>query len=135
MVRNRNSSIECLKLMGIFIIIVSHVVGSLTNITELETGIADINVATRNVKTLLFSMLMYNGHIGNVLFFACSAWFLVQSRTCDKKKILRMILDVWIISMVILIVVLFLRKGDIQYEYIRASVFPVTFAANWYVTC
>lgn len=44
MARNRNSSIECLKLIGIFILIVSHVVGLLTNITELEKGIADINV-------------------------------------------------------------------------------------------
>lgn len=135
MTRNRNSSIECVKLISIFIIIISHVIITLTGITELETGISDINVATRDVKTLLFSMLQYSGHIGNVIFFVCSAWFLVQSRTCDKKKILHMILDVWMISMVILIVVLFLRKGDIQYEYIRSSVFPVTFAANWYVTC
>lgn len=135
MTRNRNSSIECVKLLGIFIIIISHVIITLTGITELETGISDINVATRDVKTLLFSMLQYSGHIGNVIFFVCSAWFLVQSRTYDKKKILHMILDVWIISMLILVVVLIFRKGDIQYEWIPASIFPVTFAANWYVTC
>ena len=46
-----------------------------------------------------------------------------------------MLLDVWIISIVILIIVYFLRRGDVSFRMIKESMLPTTFANNWYVTC
>ena len=79
-------------------------------------------------------MLRYSGSFGNTIFFVCSAWFLIDSNSASKKKIMLMIADIWIVSIIILIIVYIYRNG-LNVSLILKSLFPTTFSNNWYLTC
>jgi hypothetical protein len=46
-----------------------------------------------------------------------------------------MLMDIWIISVLILAVTFVFRGGDISEKIMIKSIFPTTFANNWYMTC
>lgn len=46
-----------------------------------------------------------------------------------------MLIEVWVISIIILITTYIVRSGDIKTETIIKCLFPTTFANNWYLTC
>ncbi len=135
----RNSSIEALKLFGIFSIVVSHVVLTLetrgNTYVPFDSYVIDLSHATNNIQYLVASMLRYGGEFGNTVFFICSAWFLIGRDTTSKKKILSMLADVWVVSVSILAVVLTCNGGHIKGTLILQSLFPTTFENNWYITC
>ena len=135
---SRNSSIELLKVFGIILIVISHVIQSLhtqnSNITANEY-ILNISMASTNIQHLVLTLLRYCGALGNTVFFCCSAWFLLNDDNVNKKKILQMILDVWIISTVILTTVFIIRGGNISLKMVIKQILPITFENNWYITC
>lgn len=135
---SRNSSIELLKVFGIILIVISHVIQSLysqnSNITANEY-ILNISMASTNIQHLVLALLRYCGSLGNTVFFCCSAWFLLNDDNVNKKKILQMILDVWIISTVILTTVFIIRGGNISLKMVIKQILPITFENNWYITC
>lgn len=135
---SRNSSIELLKVFGIILIVISHVIQSLyaqnSNITVNEY-ILNISMASTNIQHLVLALLRYCGALGNTVFFCCSAWFLLNDDNINKKKILQMILDVWIISTVILTTVFIIRGGNISLKMVIKQILPITFENNWYITC
>lgn len=139
--KGRESGIELLKIIAIFIIVISHVVQTLggNTLTPLYTGyssfIINYSVCTQDTTTLIICLLQYLGAIGNAIFFICSAWFLLESNKFSPKKLLSMILDVWFISVIILFVVHFVMKKEISRDIMLWSCFPTTFTNNWYVTC
>ena len=138
-IKKRNSSIEALKILGVFLIVISHVVQTLGSngnvyVPNIDFGI-NLSVATTDLQRLVLSMLRYNGSFGNTIFFVCSAWFLLDSKRFNKKKILLMLAEVWTISVLILLIVLFLRKGDLNASLILISFFPSFFDLNWYINC
>lgn len=81
---------------------------------------------------MLFS---YFGPLGNTIFFVCSAYFLLCSSKCNKRKWFFMFIEVWFVSIVILVVSFIIRHGNISSEILVKSVFPTTFSNNWYLTC
>ncbi len=134
----RNSSIELLKIIGILLIVISHVVQTLheSNIyIDYKDYIINLCLATKNIQYLILSMLQYSGTIGNTIFFVCSAYFLLDSKKSNKRKILQMLMDIWIISVIIFIPVYILRRGDIGIKMIIHQLFPTLFGNNWYMTC
>ena len=134
----RNSSIELLKLFAIFMIVINHVVQSLHCPNEYmmnQDYVLDITVATTNIQHLILALFRHCGVLGNMIFFACSAWFLLDRGHASKKKILQLILDVWVISVTILVVVFILRRGNIGMKMIVKQILPITFENNWYITC
>lgn len=83
----RNSGIELYKLLGIILIVFSHVVQSL--------GGGDLNYfakASSDVQQLTNTIFSYCGTVGNMIFFVSSAYFLIRSKRVNKKKILTMLL-------------------------------------------
>lgn len=134
----RNSSIELLKIIGVILIVINHVVQTLssknTNIPY-HDYVVNLRLATTNIQYLILSMLRYSGALGNTIFFVCSAWYLLDNNKINKRKILQMLMDIWIISIVILIVVYVLRNGHIKVGMIREQILPTTFGNNWYMTC
>ena len=72
---------------------------------------------------------------GNSLFFICSAWFLLKATTYKKKKWFFMLVEIWTVSVIILIVTYALLNGEIAPKIIIKSIFPTLFYNNWYLTC
>ena len=70
-----------------------------------------------------------------MMFFTCSAWFLLDSSKCKKDKICQLILDIWLISVCILGIVLVDRSGNLNRSTIIRQLFPTLYANNWYMTC
>lgn len=137
--KERNSSIEALKLFGILIIVLSHVVQTLgisdNSFYAFNDYILQLDCSTTNFQQLILSMLRYCGSIGNTIFFVCSAWFLLDSKKTNNKKLLQMITDTWVVSIVILGIVLILRKMELNGILVLKSLFPLAFGNNWYVNC
>lgn len=134
----RNSSIELLKIFGIILIVISHVIQTLhSQNTYLMANdyVLDISMATTDVQLLILALLRYSGVMGNTIFFCCSAWFLLDNDSVNKKKILQMLADVWAISIIILIIVYIARNGNIGLGLIIKQILPTTFENNWYITC
>ena len=80
-------------------------------------------------------MLYYSGALGNTVFFVCSSWFLVDSNRVNKKKMLYMALDVWVISVIIFIATYSLGIDKMDPWVMFVQLFPNIFANNWYITC
>ena len=133
----RESGIELLKIAAIFLIVIHHVVQTLSSQNDffpVNDYVLNIYSATTDVKTLFLAFLRFSGNLGNTIFFVCSAWFLLDSRRASKKKIFNMILDVWLVSVIILSVVYFMRGGNVSAELIIKSFLPTTFGNNWNIT-
>ena len=135
---NRNSSIELLKLLGIFLIVTSHVVQTLGSKGNEFFALADYWIsftrATGNAEVLALTMLRYSGELGNTIFFVCSAWFFLESNSVRKRKIGSIWLDTWMISVLIMIIVLIVR-GSLPRNLILKSFFPITCNNYWYINC
>ena len=138
MKKERESDIELYKVIAIFLIVLSHVIQTLTEPNYVlgigEGTFINIATATTNLNVLLLAVFRICGALGNNMFFICSAWFLVNSKKMSLKKVVHMILDVWIINMIVLIA---LRSIGVQLQISDTvkTFFPTTFANNWYITC
>ena len=138
MKKERESGIELYKVIAIFLIVLSHVIQTLTEPNYVlgigEGTFINIATATTDLNVLLLALFRICGALGNNMFFICSAWFLVNSKKMSLKKVIHMILDVWIINM---IVFGGLHAIGIQFQVSDTvrTFFPTTFANNWYITC
>lgn len=135
--RMRDSGVELLKIIAIILIVISHVVLTLT--TEYEyisysDYLLDCTHATTNITILLLAVMRHFGALGNWIFFVASAWFLLDSAKASGKKIMEMLLDIWVISVLILGMTLLIR-GEVSGKLFGFSLFPTLFANNWYLTC
>ena len=138
MKKERESGIELYKVIAIFLIVLSHVIQTLTEPNYVlgigEGTFINIATATTNLNVLLLAVFRICGALGNNMFFICSAWFLVNSKKMSLKKVIHMILDVWIINMIVLIA-LHSIGVQLQISDTVKTFFPTTFANNWYITC
>ena len=136
--KERKSGVELLKIFGILLVVISHVVQTLeySNVELIGYNDYYINLAlpTSNLSVVILAILRHSGHLGNSIFFLSSAWFLLESKKPNFKRILRMIGDVWVISILMLITCLLISGGNIQLPFILRSIFPTICFNNWYVT-
>ena len=95
--KERNSSIELLKIFGIILIILSH---AMPNHNEIIEGYIDVSLATVSVQRLVIVLFQYGGQLGNAIFVICSAWFLLESSKVNVKKIVHIATDAVIISVI-----------------------------------
>jgi peptidoglycan/LPS O-acetylase OafA/YrhL len=106
--KERNSSIELLKIIAMFMIVISHLAQSYgtlhTNLPVAQEYFYDLKIASANINNIIMILLRSLGAIGNDIFFICTAWFLVDSKKSNKKKVIEMLLDVWAINIAILLI-------------------------------
>jgi len=129
---SRISGIELLKIIAIFMIVLSHTVDSLR---IGYANIFDLHLATVNLQKFILIMFRSFSPLGNTIFFVCSAWFFLDNNRTKKEKIFNMILDIWLVSVIILTTAYMLRHGNIDGMLILISFFPTTFESNWFLTC
>ena len=101
----RESGIELLRLIAMFLIVIFHVFLSVSNggnecseLPEYTARFFDANLATTKSYVLWIDFFRHFGALGNDIFFICSFWFLCGSNNFKLKKIVTMIMDVWCIS-------------------------------------
>lgn len=134
----RDSGIELLKIFAIFIIVIRHVVQTLTfkNPDAVYQGyIIDISKATTDIQKIVLLIFRHFGVWGDALFFICSAWFLLKITEYKKKKWFFMLIDIWTVSIMILVITYVILHGGISPKIMIESIFPTFFSNNWYMTC
>lgn len=123
--KTRNSNIELLKILALFLITIQHVLTS-TNI--------NFECSTYDFPTVFLALFRYSGIVGNIIFVICSSWFLIDSKNSSKKKIFYLVTDTFIISIIWLIFMLIIYH-DLHIKWIIKSFFPLIFKNNWFISC
>lgn len=135
---NRQTGIELLKVIGIFLVVLSHTVQSLCEKQidrPYQDYVIDLSHATTDIQYIMLSILRYSGAIGNAIFFVCTAWFLLDSHKFKVKKWFFMLVEVWVISVGIFAITYMGCRNYISGKIIIKCFMPTTFANNWYITC
>ena len=135
----RSSGIEMLKIIAVFLIIISHVTHTLGDTGNLFIGYTgdysiDLSLASSDIQHIILIIFKHFGAFGNLVFFMCSAWFLVDKDRFSAQKIIRLESDIWIVSVLILTVFM-ITRGGIAGSLVLKSLLPTTFKNNWYMTC
>jgi len=135
--RPRLSSIELLKIIAMLLIVTFHVTQTLSVQTSAfgEPYVIDFKHATTNPQYVILAWFMSFGTQGNMIFFLCSAWFLLESKRTDYSKIVRLLCDIWVVNVIFLIVFLVGGWYPLSMTDVVKSFFPTVFALNWYLTC
>ncbi len=134
----RKSGVELLKILAIFIIVLSHVVqtlGGSGSMLLLGNWVINFTIPGSGFANLVLSILRHSGNIGNTIFVVCSSWFLLDKDTSNKKKLLRIFFDVFVISIIYLIAIgAYVGFETLTTKEIIKSIFPNFFANNWFIT-
>lgn len=136
--QTRKSSIELLKIVAIFLIVISHVTQTLGS-ENTHVGYQDYVIllgnATTDIQVVILMLLRQTGALGNSIFFVCSAWFLVGKKVDTKEKAFSLMSTVWVISIIIMCIYLIVCPSYLSIKDIIKQIFPTCFANNWYMTC
>lgn len=128
----RLSNIELLKVIALILIIFAHTIPYYGD--ESADYYVDIDFASRNFQFVMMSCFTYFGQIGNTIFIFCSAYFLIDSKIVKPKKILYIIVDTVMVSIIYLCGFLAagykLSAGTIALQFI-----PITSRFNWFIGC
>lgn len=134
----RNSSVELVKILAMFMIVISHVAQTLGSPHPELSYPAEIFFdsmhSARDFQHFVILIFRHFGSFGNNLFFISSAWFLCGSKKSRSQRIFQILCDVWILSVLSLAVSL--ASGvHLPKSEIAMILLPSTFEINWYTTC
>ena len=133
----RDSSIEALKLLAMLCIVISHVVQSLLPSKDAAIALPfqiDYRQASKDTLMWCLVLLRMLGAWGNTIFVISSAWFLCLNDRVNFKKVAKMVLDVFVISVAMLAVFILIGVRPDAKTTLK-SFFPTTLANNWFITC
>lgn len=128
----RNSSIEVMKIIAMILIVISHSVpiyGDQNSIANMHLG-----APTTNMTNLVLVLFRYCGHIGNTMFVVCSSYFLLDSTRSKKEKIMHIVLDTLVISLIHLSIAKILNFNISKDEFDR-QIHPMAYGTYWFVSC
>ncbi|WP_270240895.1 acyltransferase [Collinsella tanakaei] len=124
----RNSSIELLRILSMFMIMLHHlVVHNVVDYKAMDPGI---------FRFLLQFLFVSGGKVGVVIFFAISAWFLADAATGVKASLRR----VWMLEKEVLFysvvfgVGCYLIMDGVGFGALLRGVFPLMSSIWWYTT-
>lgn len=135
----RNSSVELLKIISIFMIIISHSTQTVGTTEDILGNVMiyaiDYGRTSTDIGRVLLIMFRHFGAIGNAMFMVCSSWFLIEMNHVNMQKLLNMILNVWCIS--VIMCGLYVGVGGVRPDIVLIikSMLPTFFNNNWYITC
>ena len=138
---NRLSGIESLKIITLYMIVMTHVLATISNHSNedildiYQKSILPMGYATKQIKVLILNVLYQFGGLGNTIFFVCSAWFWVNNNKTSRKKAFNLLITVWFLSVIILGIYLLFTEYYISPRVIIKQFFPTTFLNNWYISC
>lgn len=125
----RNSSIELLRIIAMFMILMHHfIVHNGYDVLKLPLG----------PERIFFQLVMQGGgKVGVVIFFSISAWFFLDREQTVKSNLKR----VWIMerellfwSLILLAFYLIFDRADLGMKLMVKSVMPLSMGLWWYAT-
>ncbi len=114
-----NSSLNLLKIIAIFMIVIFHCV---------YKGIEFAKLPEYN--KFLYYIFFHFGEIGVNIFMIISGYFLINKNQIEKKKIFKLIFEIYLYSF-LAIAILFLFN---KYTFDIKDIFPINFSYYWYIT-
>lgn len=105
-VKQRQSGIELLKIIAMVLIVVFHCEMSFNRENSPFLQFVDFSKPTTNITIFFTQIIYYFGSLGNAVFWICSVWFLVDSDKIKLNKIAHIILNVYVISVIFLLIFL-----------------------------
>ncbi len=135
--RGRKSGVDLLKIIAMFLVVLSHVTGTMCSQSfgYPEEYVINITDSTTNMQNLVLSWISYSGSLGNLCFFTCTAWFLLDSKKFNINKPVRMLANMWVINVIVLVAAELTGIFDISIRAVIKSLVPIMFDLNWYITC
>ncbi len=135
--KERNSGIELLKIIAVFLIVINHVTQTLVykeffNNLHFYDGYYNLT-ATTDITVFVLTCFRYFGTIGNLVFMISSSYFLSNSEKNNLKKFFKLGLNTIIISYIFLFTFL-IAKVDLPKKEIIKSLFPITSRNCWFIT-
>ncbi len=128
----RNSGVELLRIISMGLIVLAHITQTVSNLS-LGPVPVDVTAASHVFSHFVLSIFYMFGAWGNIIFFIISAWFLLDSKEVKVKKLIYLIINVWVLSVLILsFFVLLLHRPPLTITI--KCFFPTLFANNWFVT-
>lgn len=136
-IKEKDTGVEVLRILAIFLVVLCHYTQTVRNNPNILVQYTDLLNGYRNEVSIIDNFILYVfrcfGHMGNCMFAVSSAWYLCDSKKTKTNKILSMLLDVIVISLLFLSVYLLLGN-NIPFEYIKMSLLPNSYGNNWYIT-
>ncbi|MBQ8247491.1 MAG: acyltransferase [Lachnospiraceae bacterium] len=125
MKRDRNSNLEILRILAMFMIIGHHL--ALYSSFSFENELTNIN----QYYVLFLEM---GGKIGSNIFFLITGYFMVSRKEFNKLKLVQFIVQVFLYS--ITISTIFIGSGLIEYadKLVLHALFPLTYSTWWFAT-
>ena len=135
--KGRNSNIELLKILAMYLIVTCHVVAELPNNTyvKYDDYVLQYFVPSKNSANLVLTIIHQLGFLGNTIFFTCSAWFLCCSERVNYRKVVSLVLDIELVSVLYLMFGVLITRGNVDFTLGVKMLFPHTFRLFWYLTC
>ena len=123
-IKTRNTYLDLLRVVAIFLIVISHVYDLLFVNMEYNT-IADY-----------FTYMFYHlfGNTGNLIFITCSAFYLIKSKGPRLNKIIFLILIQIVTAALMLLVIHYLNIDIVNIHWLKRTLFPyLTGVTYWYI--
>lgn len=127
--RGRNSSIELLRIIAMFMILMHHFV--------VHNGYDVLNLPLGPERIFLQLVMQGGGKVGVVIFFSISAWFFLDKEQTIKSNLKR----VWIMerellfwSLILVTFYLVFDRADLGMKLMVKSVMPLSVGLWWYAT-
>ena len=127
-VHKRNSSIELLRIVAMFLIMQYHFV--------IHGGIS-VGLDNLGVNAFTAKMMCMGGKIGVNIFIIISSWFFVESSFTYEQvwaRIKKVYIPVWTYSVLIYVAYVIRTQAVFNiYSFIKV-LFPFSFSSNWYAS-
>lgn len=127
--KGRNSSIELLRIIAMFMILMHHFV--------VHNGYDVLNLPLGPERIFLQLVMQGGGKVGVVIFFSISAWFFLDREQTIKSNLKR----VWIMerellfwSLILVTFYLVFDQADLSMKLMVKSVMPLSTGVWWYAT-
>lgn len=121
----RKSNFELLRIISMFLIVVSHVTWE---------GNFSFSDKSRIFGNASIQSLWMFGQIGVISFTLISAYFLSKKKNINKKSILKITNITWFWSWITLVVFCLFFSKYVNLSSIIKSIFPIFFGTYWYIT-
>ena len=125
----RNSSIELLRIIAMFMILMHHFV--------VHNGYDELNLPLGPERIFFQLVMAGGGKVGVVIFFSISAWFFLDREQTIKSNLKR----VWIMerellfwSLILVTFYLVFDRADLSMKLMVKSVMPLSMGLWWYAT-
>ncbi|MCD8040463.1 MAG: acyltransferase [Clostridia bacterium] len=128
--RQRNSSIELLKIFAIALILIAH---SVPEYFSTEEFTFTYGSASANLAGIIFNLLSCLGYVGDAVFIVCSSYFLADSKRVKVNKVVSIVLTNFIFSVCFLAIYLALGY-KVGISTALQQIFPAVTQTNWYVS-